>query len=623
MGTSARTRLISLAATLALAALSPQPVQTAPLPLLSSCQARADQTDSFSYRFCSGYVASFDGVPLDTDLTLPAGAIPSGGYPLLVMMHGWGASKSYWESGDFCHSTSADACNYNNLWFAHRGYAVLTYTARGFHGSCGPDSPNAASPACARGWTHLSDLRYEVHDTQYVAGLLVDAGLARPGIGVTGLSYGAGQTWLLAVMANRVMSPDGTLSKWKSPGGTPLQIAAAVPKYGWSDLADALQPNGRSSDGVVSPNGSRTNPFGIEKTSYVDYFFTSGQQSARYAAPGQDPTADLTTWYTEISAGETPAQAGYAPGIITQITQFRSAYYQNAVIASDAASPKRETPIFAVQGWTDALFPESQAASMIRKLRAADPAWPAYMYASDLGHPPANNGKFSEWTVINQAATAFLDLHVKRSGGGNPTSIYQEQVVTCDSTAGPVFASNTVSGVAPGRVTFQSSQAGHLTASAPSDAAAGVPTDPIAFYAANGGEGGCVKLALAPPDSGASTSWTFPVCADFTLLGEPGLQLDAVIAGTDAEINSRLWDVAPDGSAVLVTRGAYRWTGSPGAASAAYALQGTGWRFVAGHALRIQVTQNDMPYLRLDNYPSSAVYSTMRLTIPATAPISC
>jgi hypothetical protein len=44
---------------------------------------------------------------------------------------------------------------------------------------------------------------------------------------------------------------------------------------------------------------------------------------------------------------------------------------------------------------------------------------------------------------------------------------------------------------------------------------------------------------------------------------------------------------------------------------------------VAGHTLRIQVTQNDMPYLRLDNYQSSAVYSSMRLTIPATASISC
>jgi predicted acyl esterase len=245
------------------------------------------------------------------------------------------------------------------------------------------------------------------------------------------------------------------------------------------------------------------------------------------------------------------------------------------------------------------------------------------MYASDLGHPPANNDKFSEWKVINQAATDFLDRHVKHSGGADPAAVYQEQVVTCDSTPGAVYASDAVSGSAPARVTYQSSAAGHLTASAPTDAAAGVTTDPIAFYAGNGGKGGCVRLAVAPPDSGASTSWAFPVCTSFTMLGEPGLQLNAAVTGADAEVHSRLWDVAPDGSAVLVTRGAYRWTGSPGAASVAYALQGSAWTFVAGHILRIEVTQNDMPYLRLDNYPSSVKYTSMKLTLPTTASITC
>jgi len=260
---------------------------------------------------------------------------------------------------------------------------------------------------------------------------------------------------------------------------------------------------------------------------------------------------------------------------------------------------------------------------MVRKLRAADAAWPVYMYASDLGHPPANNDKFSEYKVINQVATDFLDLHVRRSGGANPAAIYQEQVVTCDSSPGPVYASNSVSGFAPARVTYQSAGAGHVTASVPTDAAAGVPTDPIAFYAGNGGKGGCVRVAVAPPDSGASTSWSFPVCATFTMLGEPGLRLNATVTGTDAELNSRLWDVAPDGSVVLVTRGAYRWTGSPGSTSVAYAMQGSAWVFATGHTLRIQVTQNDAPYLRLDNYASSVTYASMKLTLPSTASIAC
>ena len=593
-------RSLVVAAALALATIAPMHAEAASLPLLASCQDRTDVTDGFSYRFCGGMVPSFDGVALDTDLTLPAGRTPNDGYPLLVMMHGWGGSKTYWESGDFCTTSSADACNYNNLWFAHRGYAVVTLTARGFHAS--------------QSYTHLADMRWEVHDTQYLAGLLVDAGVARPGIGISGLSYGAGQAWLLAVLADRVMNPVSMLLNVH--GGARYEYPAVV------RIVDALQPNGRSSDGVFTANGDRRNPIGIEKKSYVDYFYQSGLQTGRYAAPGQDPTADITTWYTEISAGETPAQAGYAPEILDQIARYRSAYYQDAMIAADVAN-RRETPVFDVQGWTDALFPEPQAASMVEKLRGVDPRWPAFMYASDLGHPPANNNKFSEWSVINQAATSFLDMHVARSGGADPTAIYQQQVVRCDSAAGPVFASDTIAGASSARVVLQSSEAGHLTASAPTDVAAGAATDPIGVAARNGGNGACVQVAGIPPDAGSSTSWTFPVCAAFTMLGEPALQLGVNIIGTDAEINSRLWDVAADGSATLVTRAAYRWTGSPGVAAISYSLQGSGWSFAVGHTLRIQVTQNDAPYLRLDNYPSSISYSSMALTLPVVASPGC
>lgn len=387
------------------------------MPLLASCQARTDLADSFNYRFCTSYVPSFDGVPLDVDLTLPAASTRC--VPAARDDARMGDSKTDWESSDFCDSSSADKCNYNNLAFAYRGYAVLNYSARGFHGSCGPDSPNAAAPACATGWTHLADMRYEVRDTQYLAGLLADAGVARPRIAVTGDSYGGGQSWLLAVLSNRVMATDGTISRSRSPNGTPMQVAAAVPKYPWTDLVDALLPNGRASDGVLVANGDRTTPFGIDKQSYVDYLYASGAQSARYAAPGQDPTADLTTWYTEINAGETPAQNTYAPAIVTQTAQLRSAYYQDALIRSDVQW-RTETPVLDVQGWTDALFPEPQGVSMIEKVRAADSAWPAFLYASDLGHAPANNGKLSEWGVINQQASDLLDLYMRVGTGRQP-----------------------------------------------------------------------------------------------------------------------------------------------------------------------------------------------------------
>ena len=253
----------------------------------------------------------------------------------------------------------------------------------------------------------------------------------------------------------------------------------------------------------------------------------------------------------------------------------------------------------------------------------ADPRWPAYLYASDLGHPPANNMNFNVWRVINAEAASFIDRYARPGAGGLPPAVFQEQVVTCDGSAGSVFASDMLSQIAPGRVTLGSSESGHVTASAPTDSAAGTASDPLAFYIGNGAKGGCIMLPGAPPANGAMTSWTFPVCSGFTLLGEPALTLHASTAGTDAEINSRLWDEAPDGSLTLVSRGMYRWRGAAGPVSISYALIGGGWTFAAGHQVRIEVTQNDAPYMRLDNYPSAITYSSMSLTLPSRAGTGC
>ncbi|SEH15831.1 X-Pro dipeptidyl-peptidase (S15 family) [Thermoleophilum album] len=92
-------------------------------------------TASGTIRVCNGsssnLVPTFDGVPLDVTVALPAE--PTGGtdgnYPLLIMMHGWGGQK-----------LSVDALR---PW-AERGYTVLTFTFRGFGESCGARAPRRA-----------------------------------------------------------------------------------------------------------------------------------------------------------------------------------------------------------------------------------------------------------------------------------------------------------------------------------------------------------------------------------------------------------------------------------------------------------------------------------------------
>src|SRR5919106_393231 len=221
-------------------------------------------------------VPSWDGVPLDVDLTFPPAAQP-GPHPLIVSLHGWGQDKSQ------------VAVDIDDL--ARQGYAVMAYSARGFGDSCGSEASREA-PGCARGWIHLADARFEARDTQHLAELLVDEGLVEPRIGVTGVSYGGGQSLMLATLKDRVMRPNGKLTPWRSPGGTPMRIAAAAPRIGWSDLSYSLVPNGGTLD-FRSRNPYRP-PFGVAKQSYLAGLFATGAATGYYAPPGADPDADLT-----------------------------------------------------------------------------------------------------------------------------------------------------------------------------------------------------------------------------------------------------------------------------------------------------------------------------------------
>src|SRR5437588_1604603 len=147
---------------------------------------------------CSGLVETWDGVPLDTTVTLPSRDAKH--LSLVVEIHGFGNSK--YEYLDPKSTAYTD----NVFRWAKDGYAVLTYTARGLWGSCGtPESRGASPEACARGWIHLADVRYEVRDAQYLIGLLVDEGYADPArLGVTGDSYGGGQSFDLAALRDRL-----------------------------------------------------------------------------------------------------------------------------------------------------------------------------------------------------------------------------------------------------------------------------------------------------------------------------------------------------------------------------------------------------------------------------------
>src|SRR4051794_20831412 len=278
--------------------------------------------DKAGVRFCQGdggidRIPTFDGVPLDADVTLPPASAGEGPFPTIVMLHGWGGSKTSFESdGPAGNSTTNhQTYHYNNIWFAQQGYAVLNYSARGWGNSCGNASSRTADcqrqiqnggDRSATGWIHLKDRRREAHDTQFLLGKLVDDGIADPhALAATGVSYGGGESIELAYLHNRTQLPNGGFVAWTSPEkSTPLSLAAAWPRWPWSDLVSSLLPNGRFLDFDNSTADDSRDPIGIPIQSYIAGLYALGNTSGWIAPPGADPHADLTPWNARVNAGE-------------------------------------------------------------------------------------------------------------------------------------------------------------------------------------------------------------------------------------------------------------------------------------------------------------------------------
>jgi predicted acyl esterase len=149
---------------------APTLAAAAPAPFGHGCKAQN------GVRFCptealAQRVPSFDGVPLDVDVTLPPSG--EGPFPTIVMMHGWGGSKTDFESSA-PGGNGNTTFDWNNVFYAQHGFAVLNYSARGWGRSCGSAASREGTPGCEKGWVHLADQRYEARDTQYLLGLLAD-----------------------------------------------------------------------------------------------------------------------------------------------------------------------------------------------------------------------------------------------------------------------------------------------------------------------------------------------------------------------------------------------------------------------------------------------------------------
>ena len=557
-------------------------------------------------------VATFDAVPLDVNVVLPTSAAPAGGYPLIIELHGWAGAKlgldddaggfNQQRGGQYAFLPTPRA-------LAAAGFAVLTYSSRGFGESCGTPSSRTGS-GCAEGWTHLSDVRFEAHDTQYLAGLLADEGVADPReIGVIGSSYGGLQALELSTLADRTVLPSGKYTPWVSPKRhLPMHLASVTALDTASSLVDALVPNGRWRQDPEGQSASEVDPVGIPKLSWNAGLYGAGQAAGYIAPPGIDESSDLTTNLARLAAGD-PFADPVAQDALAEMANFHEAA---GVDPRGNVSP----PTLLVYGWTDSLFPVDQALRWVDFERAANPAAVIGQLYTDIGHPPSPN-KASDRRRVVADVIAWHQHYLRGDAAAPVVHGVEAWLHTCPTSApsaGPIDAPSFAS-LASRSVVL--SGAGGAVVGDASDPASGRATDPVA------GDGICTAQQLPPAAGTVVDSW--PVKHSFVLLGAP--TVSTALQVTDAtsqapyvtgpavgtQLDARLWDEAPDGSALLISRLLYR-PRSTGPQS--FQLHPIGYKVAAGHRLVLELRGSDAPYGRPSNEPFEIGVGALHLALP-------
>jgi dienelactone hydrolase len=617
-------------------------------------------------------------IALDVDITLPADVPASGGVPLVVMMHGCcGGNKTGWEADSF--DAGGEKWHYNNAWFASRGYAVITYTARGF-----VDSQERGST----GETQLDSRRFEVNDYQHLAcQVMANAGDfddVVPGtdvpeidpqrVVVTGGSYGGGWSWLAAT------DPKWTCNSETGADGTAMQLAAAAPKYGWTDLAYTLVPTGTHSQlpsDLPATDGCDTGPkrvdgsdcgqgmpVGTPKTSIVAGLYATGNlqtgNHTTFPPSIHEAFACLNSPYPpELS----PACANTIEQILPEFLRDRSAYYQQGFFDDIAADPSYRVPIFNAATFTDPLFPSYENRRMANRLLATVPGYPIQIYHGDYQHFTRNKAK--EWgdvcgadhhvcavadypdggdspddfnadpaslqrTGITTRLNRFIDNYAEPAA--NPSEPQPDFDVTAslqvcpqnssdlgipDDEAGPTFTAPTFEQLAPNILNVDMPGAQSTTSDVEPNQHA-LNADPVENQLSNAN--GCVvETGLA--GAGVASYISDPLPSVQTMIGsarvEIGFEFPGDASAAGLQLNARLYDVFPSGEAVLVDRGTRRISSAEaGAGQVTYELHGNGWRFEPGHRIRIEIAQDDFPFVKSSSVPSSTTLDGVSLRVP-------
>jgi X-Pro dipeptidyl-peptidase C-terminal non-catalytic domain/X-Pro dipeptidyl-peptidase (S15 family) len=606
---------------IAVALAAPSAAQASgPQPFGHSCTL-----ESTGVRFCptpaptstsDQRVRSWDGAPLQVDVTLPATG--NGPWPTIVMLPGYGGSDGVsWEaSTDSSGGNEGDG--FSNVSFAKQGYAVVTMNFRGVGYSCGP--PYAATVTgdisrtldagpCRNVAFEFGDQRYDARDVQWVLGLLVDQGIAKAkALGVTGESLGSLVTLELALLYNRIRLLNGKFAPWKSPNGVRLHISAAYPFWAVADLMDGVVPNGRFLSFKPKTAVDDDTPVGAIKLSAP--LGIAGEAPEDVSSV---PSSDGFDLFADGAFAELAAPDG--PGASWLINQIRD-YHQSVGMPIGSGV----SPLLVEDGWDDLLVNgAAQALRLVDYLKDAAPRAKVALQLADVGHAVSHD-KAADLAALDQQGTAFLNHYLQgRSGGPKPGSVtaYTSTCPASAPSAGPYVAKG-MAALDPGAVRFSSAPS--QTVASGGDPSIGPQLDPII---------GTAEQSVPNADPQCQTfnavNWpgtavyTHPVSQTFTMLGLPTMRMHVATVGDDGQIDARLWDVAPDGSETYVSSGVYALTNNQ-TGTITWQMWGGGHTFQKGDTIRVELLAEDVPLERPSPSPFALSVSNFTIELPSHEP---
>jgi predicted acyl esterase len=190
---------------------------------------------------------------------------------------------------------------------------------------------------------------------------------------------------------------------------------------------------------------------------------------------------------------------------------------------------------------------------------------------------------------------------------------------TCDGSTGRRITAADPRALATGTARF-SLPGGSLAPGSGSGDPDGVATDPVAG-SLGGTQPEACRTSQADTWPGRYSALTEPLAAPLETVGLGEVRIPYTLApAVPAAVTARVWDVAADGTAQLLTRGGARldppaYDGPQG--ELRLGLFGNHWRVPAGHRLRVDLAQVDEPMFRRANPPATLSFSEAELVLPS------